>query len=664
MRHILLLLCGVILAVQTPAAIAQQPAPATPASARIPVEAFGELPFLAQPKLSPDGARIAARIAINDQVRIAIWTVGGAADQQPRIISTGDFGLRWFRWAGDQRLLIGVQATVNIMGFPFPISRVVSYDLQTSRTALLGGPNGFMGDDVIFVDPDGRYILLSAQERPTSYPAVQRVDLATGTAVEVQPSRRGVWNWFADENGVVRAGVDYGARRFTLFYRRNPQDPLRRINTRRYPADDSVIDMIRFVGDADRGVVLTNAVTGRFALYDYDFAADARGAAVFEHPEADVLSTIDGAGGRVDGVNYEDDRPRVHWLNPEMQALQAQVDRTFPGKTNRILGSSRDRNRVLIWSGAADDPGGYYVFDRQARRMQRFAAPHDRLNGQRFAAVRPVRYTSRDGLPINGYLTLPPGGSERNLPLVVLVHGGPFARASWEFDTEVQFLASRGYAVLQPDFRGSTGYGRAFVERGFGQFGAGMLDDIEDGAEWLVREGIADRSRICIMGASYGGYAALMAPIRSPNRYRCAISMAGIGDIRAMLRYDRRMLSATRYRRDWQRRVEGEDRIDLDAISPLRHANRLTIPVMIAHGELDTNVPPSQSRDMVAALTQAGRYVSSVFYPKAAHGFSSPEESIDYLRRVEAFLTRHNPADPPAAGRSAAAGLPFSGASR
>ena len=199
-----------------------------------------------------------------------------------------------------------------------------------------------------------------------------------------------------------------------------------------------------------------------------------------------------------------------------MQRLQRQIDRTFAGKTNVIVNSSRDGNRVLIYSSAADDPGTYYVFDRAARRMETFASPYAELIDHRFAPTRPISYQSRDGLTIRGYLTLPPGRPERDLPLIVMPHGGPFLRDSWSFDPRVQFLASRGYAVLQPNFRGSTGYGRDFVERGYGQLGAGMIDDIDDGVEWAIREGIADRARVCIMGSSYGGYAAIWARDAQP----------------------------------------------------------------------------------------------------------------------------------------------------
>lgn len=208
----------------------------------------------------------------------------------------------------------------------------------------------------------------------------------------------------------------------------------------------------------------------------------------------------------------------------------------------------------------------------------------------------------------------------------------------------MQFLASRGYAVLQPNFRGSTGYGRDFVTRGYGQLGAGMIDDMEDGIDWLVREGIADRSRVCMMGSSYGGYAALWAATRSPERYRCAISWAGPTDLRSMVRYDTNAFVPRRYVREFRQRIEGEERTDLNAISPLRQQQRLAVPVLIGHGKNDITVPVEQTSRLVEALRRRGAVHESVIYPKAGHAFTTSEERADWLRRVEAFLGRHNPA--------------------
>jgi dipeptidyl aminopeptidase/acylaminoacyl peptidase len=272
-----------------------------------------------------------------------------------------------------------------------------------------------------------------------------------------------------------------------------------------------------------------------------------------------------------------------------------------------------------------------------------------------FAPVRPISFRNRDGVQLQGYLTLPLSREARGLPLVLMPHGGPFARDRWSFDPWVQFLASRGYAVLQVNFRGSTGYGRDFVERGIGQWGSGMIDDLEDGVDWLVREGTVDAGHVCVVGASYGGYAALWAPIRKPERYRCAVSFAGISDIGAMLRYDNRRFTATRYAREWRRRVQGEEAIDLGAISPLRQADRIRVPLLIAHGEKDTNVPVSQSRDLIRALARRNAVVESVFYPEGEHGFTRAQDSIDFLRRLEAFLARHNPPGQAASAPRAAA---------
>jgi dipeptidyl aminopeptidase/acylaminoacyl peptidase len=648
---------AILFALALAAPLAADPPAAVPAAPSI--EDFAEQPLVGDPVLSPNGEMIAARVTDAAGERIGIWRrESGGWILQPRHISGGTFDLDTFRWGGDGRLLIDVYGFARMSGvgiIPFPVRRVISYDLATRETKLLGRGGGFL-DQLIFIDPDGRYALLSSQHEITEPPSVQRVDLASGETVQVQPSRRGVWSWFTDGDGVVRVGIDYGERRTRIYYRAAAGAELTLLENRRNMRDESVIDMVRFVTNTNRGIMVTNAETGRFALYDYDFATDTRGAVLFEHPEVDVTTALFGEDGSVDGVVYEDDRPRVRWLKPELVALQGTIDRALPGKTNFISGRSRNGNLVLIYSSAADDPGIYYVLDRAARRMDPFISPYARLEGRAFAPVRAVRYRSRDGLDIRAYLTLPPGRPERGLPLVILPHGGPFVRDSWTFNPEVQFLASRGYAVLQPNFRGSTGYGRDFVERGYGQLGAGMIDDIDDGVGWLAEQGIVDRARVCIMGSSYGGYAAIWAAIRSPERYRCAISWAGPTDWRRMLRYDARYLLPQRYMREWRRHLEGEERVDLDAVSPLRQQARLTVPLLLGHGERDQRVPVDQSRDLVRALTRRNAQLESVFYPEAGHGFSKPSDSADFMRRIEAFLTRHNPPGPgPAAASSAPA---------
>ena len=641
-----------LLALGTP--IASQPEPAAmsgsadsvTATAPLTVDQFAQLPFLSDAVLSPDGARIAARITVGGNERIGIWTLSDARDRPPALVETNLATIESFTWAGSRRLLLtGLmlhRLRFNGFDLPVPARRVQAYALDDRATKTLGESRG-IADELVFIDPAGRFVLLSQQESIESVPSVHRVELATGTSVEVQAARRGVWRWFADGDGVVRVGVDYGERRTRIYYRPDAASELRLVESRRNLQDDSVIDEVRFTSDTSRGVMVTNSETGRFGVYEYDFATDTRGAVLFEHPEVDVTSAIFGADGRVDGVVYEDDRPRVRWLNAELAQLQQRIDRALPDKTNIIVNRSEDGNRSLIFSSAPDDPGTYYVFDRAARTLEIFASPYDALQGRTFAPVRPVSYRSRDGLSIHGYLTVPAGRAERALPLIVLPHGGPFLRDSWKFDPEVQFLASRGYAVLQPNFRGSTGYGRTFVESGYGQFGTGMIDDIEDGVDWVVQQGIADPARVCIMGASYGGYAALWAATRSPQRYRCAISFAGPSDLRSMMRYDLRSYVPHRYVRQRRLQIQGEERTDLEAVSPLRHAERLTVPVLIAHGEQDARVPVRQSRDLVRALNRRGATVESVFFPKSGHGFTTAEESADYLSRVEAFLARHNP---------------------
>ncbi|MBV8687564.1 MAG: S9 family peptidase [Alphaproteobacteria bacterium] len=612
----------------------------------VPIEALAQIPFISEPELSPDGRHLVARINANGIQKLAVYDVDLPRDAPPKLIDSGG-GAAWYSWAGNARLILGgaffaiAAATKSIK-----LTSLESYDLETGKTSPIQPAEGMLANQVAFIDPAGRYVLVSSYKSGGDSPSLWRVDLGTGAAVEVQRGKSGISNWFVDDAGNVRGGVAYSTTGWTI-YRQDASGQLRRASEGKFPKGaETAIDAIGILGGGDTGVIVTNARTGRFGVYRYDLNAQTIGEPIFEHPQVDVTKPQISADGRtVEAVYYDEDVPRVAWLTPELKALQAQVDRAMPGKVNRILNFSRDRNRALIWSGSADDPGLYYVFDRKARRLDAFAAPYDDLVERRLSPVKPVRYAARDGLSIPGYLTLPSGRDAKNLPLIVMPHGGPFVRDTFAFDPLVQLLASRGYAVLQPNYRGSTGFGRDYVERGYGQWGLKMQDDLDDGVSWLAGQGIVDRRRVCIVGASYGGYAALWGAIRNPEIYRCAVSLAGVTDLKAMLKYDSQLLSAPRYSKLWRQKVEGEEKRDLAAVSPLQQASRLNVPVLVAHGERDSTVPVDQSRRLVAALKSRGARVISVFYPRTGHGFSSSEESIDYMRRVEAFLELNNPPD-------------------
>ena len=638
------------------AALAVPAAAADPAPQPVPIEALADIAFISSPVLSPDGKKLAAQVNANGIQALAIYDLDAPRDQSPRLVPAHGT-TRWFSWAGNGRLLIGYTIFGNLFGLlPMPVTRLSVYDLATGTRSKIGRDRGFLGDDVIHTDPDGQFILLAGQDDGDDTPSVDRIDLATGAATEVQRKQKDIWDWFADADGEIRGGISYGAKGAWTVYQRDPKSgALRRMAKGRLNTEGSVVESVSFLHRASRAVMVTNAPTGRFAAYDYDLSTGELGAPVYEHPEVDIEALAVAAdGSRIEGVRYEDDRPRVAWLDPDLKTLQADLDRTFPGKVNRVLSRSRDGTIAVIWSAAAHDPGMFYIFDRKARRMEAFAAPFEKLVDARLAEMKAVRYKARDGLEIPGYLTLPPGREAKDLPLVVMPHGGPFARDSYGFQPWVQLLATRGYAVLQPNFRGSTGYGRSFVEKGYGQWGTAMQDDLDDGVAWLAKQGTIDPKRVCLMGASYGGYAALWGAIRNADSYRCAISFAGVTDVREMLKYDKRVLLAPRYSKQWQQQIHGEEKRDLAAVSPLQQATRLNIPVFIGHGMRDTNVPFSHGRKMVDALRKRGAPVQAAFYPGAGHDFERTEDSLDFMRRVEAFLEVHNPAAPAPAGARAA----------
>ena len=636
-------------------AAGQAPTPSlSPAAAQvpplIPINDFAALASLRMPRISPNGSRIAAIADIKGLSRLAVIDAA-RPDTKPYLFGVGDLPLTDIHWAGNNRMLIEVSATVTLLGIQAPVGRLVVLDLASGQSGLADRKShGLYGGDVLYADPTGTWALVSSQNDIFSTPSVKRIDLATGDAKVVQKGLPDVWDWFVDEFGVVRGGVAYDNRRWKLYYRATASESFRTLRGKFDNQGDSSIDRFIFGRDGRTGVVVTNERTGRFAVYRYDYEKGEVGSAIFESLTADVSETLmNPSTNELAGVRYHDDRWRTFWLDPKVKALQAKLDKALPGLDNLILSHPGESAHILVWSSGASNPGTYFLLDRKTSTMKPVIQPYDRIDPALLAKVEPVHYAARDGLDIPAYLTLPRGREAKALPLIVMPHGGPFARDEWTYDRIVQFLANRGYAVLQPQFRGSTGYGKDFVERGYGEWGRKMQDDLDDGVDWLARSGRIDPKRVCIVGASYGGYAALWGAIRNPERYRCAASMAGVTDLDQQLRSNRKSFSAVRYFREWRTKVQGQSKFDLKAVSPLAQAARLRVPVLIAHGEKDRTVPASQGHAMVDALEEARADVSSVFYRNSGHDFASSEDLADFLRRLDALLAKHNPAGTPRA---------------
>lgn len=588
-------------------------------------------PAITDPELSPDGTQVAARIAGG---RLALFDLArpGAAPK-PVALPVGE-QLEWYAWIAPGRLLASLVRPGHA-----PTARLVSIAAAFDRVMPLGPPRvAGLGDELLHLDRAAGFLLLKSQAPGMDAPAVWRVDLATGAfalAVAPQPHVR---DWVVDAAGVVRAGVGEAGGKTWLLYRSGEGDRFSR-STRGAGDSDSGIEQIVPVLGSDRGYALAETRSGRIGLYAYDFRRSRLGALLYENDKADLDGFEIAPDGRPLGVQYTDERDRLLWFDPAMRARQARLDAALPGRVNRIVSASDDGRRLLVYSASASDPGAFYVFENGSARP--LAAVNPAIAGKRLAAVRPVRYRARDGLGITGYLTLPEGRGDKGLPLVVMPHGGPFARDGWDYDPWVQYLAAKGYAVLQPNYRGSTGFGRDMTARGDGQWGRGMQDDVDDGVKWLAANGTIDPQRVCIMGASYGGYAAMWAAARDRGIYRCAISYAGISDVRAQLDYDRKTFDDRDFRA-WRRRIQGAAP-SLEAISPITYLTGFHIPILIAHGTADETVPADQSERLHMALARLGRAHDFVEYAGEGHTMADPAHEADFLNRVGAFLDRYNP---------------------
>lgn len=652
MMRVSALLGGVILSMTAAAgAAAPDPAPLPPNAGQVakprPAADFARLPLMEGPVLSPDGTLVAAKLVVGGKQMLGIVPVSGGA---PRIIGAGDLDLNWWQWANDGWLVVGIGNNVSVPGTDGMYARrVLSISADGRKiNKLLFHVAAQRADNVLWFADDGTPRILLAMQKsiygtdPGFWPEVLEVDVSTGRSKRVVGPREGVLNWYADGRGVVRAGVGYsiGGRSSRLLYRAGPDDSFRTMDRVRQNEDRKLLQPAMFLADPLKALAYHDDADGFGGLYELDLTTFEVGAQVFSAKGFDVGGILpDRARSAVLAYSVNADYRRVHWMDPELKRVQVEIDRSVGGRRAMIESMTRDRQRLLVHVGGPDRPGGYYVFNQADGVLRRLAYSNDVLKGAALHPVRTIRYKARDGVEIAAILTLPKDKPASALPLIVMPHDGPIARDIEEWDWGAQFFADRGYAVVQPNYRGSSGYGTKFTELGEGQWGLAMQDDLNDALDHLAKQGIADRKRVCIAGRTYGGYAAMRAAQRDGALYRCAISFAGVSDLPRLQRYDRNFLMSGA-RSDWMKRQAP----DLRLVSPINHPGDFSIPLLLVHGKKDTRVPVDHSREMAEKLRRAGKPVEYVEQPEGDHFFSRGEDRLQFLEKMEAFLEKHNPA--------------------
>jgi dipeptidyl aminopeptidase/acylaminoacyl peptidase len=486
---------------------------------------------------------------------------------------------------------------------------------------------------------DDRHLLVSHNRRDPEVFDVFRIDVRTGEEQLVARNPGNVTSWLTDHAGRLRAAVATDGLSSSLLFRDREEDPFRTLLTTSFK---ETVAPLFFTFDNKGLYVASNRGRDKTAIFEFDPATAKEGRMLFEHPQVDVEGLSYSRKRKVlTSIVFTTWKQERVFLDPQTEARFRTVQAQLPGYEVEFSAETKAEDKFIVVAYNDRTQGRRYLFDLASGKLTFLAEITPWLKEQDLSPMKPVSYTSRDGLTINGYLTLPQGLAPSKLPLVVNPHGGPWARDAWDYNSEVQFLASRGYAVFQPNFRGSTGYGRKFWEASFKQWGLSMQDDITDGVQWLVKEGIADPRRIAIYGASYGGYATLAGVAFTPELYAAAVDYVGVSNLFTFMR------SIPPYWKPYlatMHEMVGDpekDKALLTATSPVFHVDRIRTPLFIAQGANDPRVNKDESDQVVAALKRRGVAVEYMVKDNEGHGFQNEENRMAFYTAMEQFLALH-----------------------
>ena len=614
-----------------------------------PIEAFAQMPVFRDVGLSPSGDRFFARYktADMDAYSFVVFDRTNGLNAIYAAAQTEELTVGDPVWMTEDRIVFSINFKARRYRTDTNESRLMALDLRTGEMERLfrdpreGMPVQFETNIVSYL-PDETDAILVQYRRDEPNTSVYKVPTdKRGAHKRVQRGRPDIQSWDADRAGVIRSGWGIEDDERQKLIVRLPDDAWRDIS-HRVAEGAPTFYFAGFPNARDKAFVASDHETDTAALYIYDIPSDTFGERLFHDPASDVYGVVQQRGtGAALGVTFAGDDADTHWFGDNfVRGVFDQMKRTFPDQDVTLADLNRPQTHGAMIVEDGIRPGGYVIYNIAANRATRLPPQYPGLVGKALGRVVPVRYEARDGLEIPGYVTLPPGVASledaKGLPFVMFPHGGPSGRNFAVFDWWAQAVASRGYGVMQMNFRGSTGFGEAYRAAGDRQFGQAMQDDITDGAAWLIAEGHADPEKLAIMGGSYGGYAALMGAVKTPDLYQCAAAFAPVTDLPRMLAYaDNYVGGAYRTRHIgnlWK------DRSMLRENSPALHADRIEVPILLVHGEEDRVVDIDQSERMVKGMKRqkvAHRYVE---LPKGSHFLDVGDNRTTFLRELDAFL--------------------------
>jgi dipeptidyl aminopeptidase/acylaminoacyl peptidase len=626
----------------------------------LPVEFFSQLPDVSSLSLSPDGNKLVSliRVDIPEKKGVAVQTTDlkTKAAKILLFLDNSEYIIYRIYWKDNKTILVHAFAAVDQKSwghgqrskYKVRVTRLLFVDSETGNVTKPFTPM-FLSkfelppvdqDTVIDTLPDDHnHVLMSL------YGTIYKVDIHKGTSSVYFTSSNYFFPTITDTEHRLRAGYHYPKDGMTIVrYLDLASNTWKDFSKQKGVFSDDEITILGFGNNPnemyfsayheDRLAVFTTDLTDpkltrKLILADKKY--DISGSLIYDASEKNVI----GITGLENGG--------THFIDPELSKMQSRIHKALPNTQNYLYSLTSDKNKFIVFSTSATESGTYYLGQRSPLKLEAIAFKYKNLAPDVLSPVTHIEYKARDGLAIEAFLTLPKDKPAKNLPTLMFPHGGPIARDNAAFDYWSQFFANKGYAVLQMNFRGSSGQGLAHRNAGLAKWGKEMQDDIEDGARHLIAQGIADPKSIAIVGASYGGYAALMGAVKTPDFYRCAISVAGVSNVYELV-LDTRAFWSTYNVVDEQ---IGTGAKNLKDISPVNHVDKIKVPILLIHGEDDRQVDIKHSIQMRDNLLKAGKQVEFLSLPAEDHYLSNEKNRIDTFKAMDTFLGKCLPTTPP-----------------